>query len=223
MFKNRLQAGELLVPRLKQYKDNPNVVVIGLPRGGVVTAFAVAQGLRVPLDVMCLRKIGAPFNSELAIGAVNETGKGYFNEELIAQLGITQRYVDEIVNREKRLAQHRLNLYKNSRPALSLEDKTVILVDDGLATGATMRAAIISTKASCAARVILAVPVGPPDTIAELSQEVDEVICLETPFYFSAVGQFYRDFAQTEDQEVIELLNKCRNIELHEKKDSIQT
>lgn len=209
IFENRLQAGELLVPRLKKYENNPDAIVLGLPRGGVVTAFAVARGLHLPLDVICLRKLGAPFNPELAIGAVGPTGETFLNESLINYLGISEDYIEDVKQRECGVAKMRLNLYRKGKGALDLENKTVILIDDGLATGATMHAAIATVKAEGAGRIVVAVPVAPPDTIEEMRNEVDEVICLHAPLFFQAVGQFYQDFAQTEDSEVIDLLQKA--------------
>lgn len=208
MFKNRMEAGKLLVPQLKAYSKDPDAIVLGLPRGGVVTAFAIAEELQLPLDVVCLRKIGAPFNPELAIGAVGATGEPFLNEPLIAMLGVSQDYIDEVVARERKVAQQRATLYKKNASCADLENKTVILVDDGLATGATMHAAINLVKALGAGKIVVAVPVSPPDTLRDIESEVDEVVCLHAPEFFQAVGQFYQNFNQTEDEEVIELLQQ---------------
>ncbi len=207
IFTNRRDAGEKLVPELVKYRNDPNAVVIGLPRGGVVTAFEVARGLHLPLDVVCPRKVGAPFNPELAIGAITETGEGVFQHDLIAHLGISQKYIEEEVEKEKKVAQRRLALFRKNRPKVSLKGKTVIIVDDGLATGATMQAAIKSVKKEMAEKIVVAVPVSPPDIYEKIQEEVDEIVVLDTPALFAAVGQFYVDFAGTEDEEVVELLS----------------
>jgi putative phosphoribosyl transferase len=208
IFQDRHDAGKQLVHLLAKYKNRPQAIVLGLPRGGVVTAYEVAKGLQLPLDVTCPRKIGAPFNQELAIGAITETGEGVFNEDLITRLEIPEIYISHAIEIEKKQAQRRVNLYRKNRPNLSLEGKTVILVDDGLATGATMKAAIKSVKVAGADKIVVAVPISPPDTFQEIKEEVDEAFCLDTPIFFQAVGQFYEDFSQTEDEEVIELLSQ---------------
>jgi putative phosphoribosyl transferase len=209
IFKNREEAGKQLVSLLKHYENDPQAVVLGMPRGGVVTAYEVARGLQLPLDVVCPRKIGAPFNPELAIGAITETGEGIFDERLITHLNVSQDYINRTVANEKAQAQKRLTLYRKNLPKISLEGKTAILVDDGLATGSTMRAAIRSVRAEGADKITVAVPVSPPDTFRLIQEEVDEAICLSTPTFFQAVGQFYEDFSQVEDEEVIDLLHRC--------------
>lgn len=206
IFKNRSEAGKLLAESLKNYKSDENAIVIGLARGGVVIAAAVAHDLHLPLDVICPRKLGAPINPEFAIGAITESGEGVINEETVAELGISPTYIDQIIQRETRNAQERIRKYRAGRPQLALEGKTVILVDDGLATGATMKAAIKSVQEAGAEKVVVAVPVAPPDTVNDIEALVDEVVCLHAPAGFAAVGQFYEDFSQTEDDEVIELL-----------------
>lgn len=209
IFADRREAGERLVPELDKYRNDPNAVVIGLPRGGVVTAFEVAKGLHLPLDVVCPRKVGAPFNPELAIGAITESGEGVFHHDLIARLGVSQRYIDQEVEKEKKVAQRRLALFRKNRPKINLQGKTVIIVDDGLATGATMLAAIKSVKKEKAEKIVVAVPVSPQDTYEKIQEEVDEIVVLGTPAYFAAVGQFYVNFAGTEDEEVVELLRQA--------------
>lgn len=206
LFKNRSDAGNKLAVLLKDYRGRENVIVLGLPRGGVVTAFEIAKTLQLPLDVICPRKIGAPYNPELAIGAVTETGKGIFNDSLIKTLGVSKRFMEEEIARETQRAQQRLALFRKDRPPRNIKGKTVILVDDGLATGATMKAAIESVKFEGAKTIVVAVPVSPADTLLEIEQKVDKVVCLETPFDFQAIGQFYRDFSQVEDEEVLDLL-----------------
>lgn len=206
-FKDRHDAGKQLVSLLTKYKKNQNAIVLGLPRGGVVTAYEIAQGLELPLDVICPRKVGAPQNPELAIGAVTETGEGYFNEDLIIRLNVSESYLSRAIEEEKKRAQFRLALYRKGRAPLNLEDKIVIIVDDGLATGATMKAAIQSVQKMGAQSVVVAVPVSPPETLKDIEAMVDEVACVDTPIFFQAVGQFYEEFGQTEDEEVIKLLS----------------
>lgn len=210
IFQNRRHAGTLLVPLLTEFKEKKDAVVLGLARGGIVTAAAVAQGLRLPLDVLCPRKIGAPFNPELAIGAISDQGEPFLNEDLILQLGVSEKYIEDTIKKEKITSQKRLDRYRQNRPSIFLEGKIVILVDDGLATGATMHAAIKGVKAQGVAKIIVAVPVSPPDTLAEVQSEVDEVVCLAAPSFFAAVGQFYDDFSQTEDDEVVAYLQKLK-------------
>jgi putative phosphoribosyl transferase len=206
MFHDRSDAGRKLAPLVAKYKKQKDVIVLGLPRGGVVTAFEVALFLEVPLDIICPRKVGAPQNPELALGAVTETGKGFFNNDLIERLGVSTRYLEEEIAKEKLRAQTRLSLYRKDRPPLHLQGKTVLLIDDGVATGATMKAAILAVKDQKAAKIIVAVPVSPPDTAEEIREMVDEFVSIATPSLFQAVGQFYRNFGQTEDAEVIALL-----------------
>lgn len=207
IFKNRSDAGKRLAAQLSRYRNDPSTLVIGLPRGGVVTAYEVAQALGLPLDVTCPRKMGAPFNPELAIGAITETGKTYFNKDVISQLGITREYIEQVMEKERKRAEERSHLFRKGKQPLVVKGKTIILVDDGLATGATMKAAIQSMKDSGADKIVVAIPVAPPDTLREIEAMADEVVCLLAPPFFCAVGEFYEDFSQTEDSEVIELLN----------------
>lgn len=207
LFIDRYDAGKKLVYPLIKYQNQPDTVVLGLPRGGVVVAYEVAHGLHLPLDITCPRKIGSPINPELAIGAITETGETFFNEDLIQRLAVPQSYILREMEKEKKVAIARTELYRRGKEPLDVKNKIVILVDDGLATGATMKAAIQSIKKSGAAKIIVAVPVGPSDTLHEIKQLVDEAICLATPAFFSAVGQFYENFLSTEDSEVIALLS----------------
>jgi len=206
IFQDRRDAGRRLAELLTEYKENKDAIVIGLPRGGVIVAAEVAKQLKLPLDILCPRKLGAPYQPELAIGAVTETGEGIFNEDLLAALGVTNSYLQNIINKEKQVAQQRAKLYRNGRPPLNLENKITILIDDGLATGATMKAALATAKALGAAKIVVAIPVAPVDTLEEIRFMVDEVKCLQAPYPFHAVGAFYTDFSQTEDDEVIKLL-----------------
>lgn len=206
-FRDRLQAGELLAQKLKKYQNQSRVTVLGLPRGGVITAYAVAKALNAPLDVLCLRKIGAPFNPELAVGAISASGEAYYNDSLIDYLQVPQSYLKHKAQEERKRAQDRLAYYRKSHPAVPLENHTVILVDDGLATGATMHAAVKAAQAADASDIIVAVPVASPKSLSSLESET-EVICLEQPAEFMAVGQFYDNFDTVEDEEVVDILRK---------------
>ena len=208
LFCDRVDAGRQLAGSLKQYANNADVIVLGLPRGGVVTAAVVAKALNLPLDIIVPRKIGAPMNEELAIGAMAEDGEVMLDEKLVRVLGVREEYIDKAVFKERAEAERRLRVYRGLHPPLTLQNKTAIIVDDGIATGATMRAAIASAKAKGAKRVIVAAPVIAPDTLLKLQREADEVIYLDAPAYFAAVGQFYEKFEQTTDEEVIGLLHK---------------
>ncbi len=207
MFVDRQDAGQKLAKALGAYKGQ-NVLVIGLPRGGVVVAYEVALYLGAALDVIAPRKVGAPFNPELALGAVTETGEGYFNDHLISSLGVSKSYIEKESQKEQAVAKRRLELFRRGKPPLNCKDRLVIIVDDGLATGATMKAAIHSIKNQKPKKLIVAVPVSPPDTASEISQMCDDFIALATPWQFQAVGQFYEHFPQTEDEEVLNLLKQ---------------
>jgi putative phosphoribosyl transferase len=211
-FKDRTDAGQQLAKKLLHYKNAPNTIVLGLPRGGVVTAYEISKVLELPLDIIVARKIGAPGNEELAIGALTEGGTTIFNHGLMESLGLTIYDLMPIIEKEKKEADRRFKLYRSGRGPLELKDKTVILVDDGIATGATMRAAIHSARTRGAKKIIVAVPVAPPGAIAKLKKEADEVICLYETDQFWGVGQFYDNFGQTSDDEVIEIMNKARQV-----------
>jgi len=208
MFLDRHDAGRQLAERLASFKDQEEVVVIALPRGGIPVAYEVAKALNLPLNITYPRKIGAPINPELAIGAITETGEGVFHRDLIDELGVSEEYIKEQVAFEQEVSRKRLSVFRKYLPECSLEGKTVILIDDGIATGATMEAAIISIRKAGAARIIIAVPVAPPDTITRMKSLVDEIECLATPVPFFAIGAFYDNFNQTEEEEIIELLKK---------------
>jgi len=211
IFKNRNEAGRLLAERLKLYQDK-NAIVLAIPRGGVVVGYEVAKVLKAPLDVIISRKIGAPYNPELAIGAVSSTGEVILDHSLVSQLGVGESYIASEVEQQKAEIERRMRAYRGSRPPLELKGKVVILVDDGVATGSTMLAAIKSVKSSQPQEVVLALPVGPSDAIQRLSEEVDRTVCLSTPEPFFAVGQFYRDWPQTTDQEVVRLLEELSGL-----------
>ncbi len=212
MFTNREHAGRLLGLRLAQVKEHggAEVIVLGLPRGGVVVAAEIAEALGAPLDVLVVRKLGAPAQPELAIGAVTdgEHPQRVLNERVIATLGVPQEFLQHEVQRQLREVRRRQALYRGGRPALATADRVVIVVDDGIATGATVRAGIQSLRRAAVRRIVLAVPVAPTETARVLSDEVDELVCLETPEVFRAVGSFYDDFRQTTDAQVIALLKK---------------
>ena len=210
MFRNRIEAGGKLALELQRFSNKKDTLVIGLPRGGVPVAYEVAQSLSLPLDIVSPRKIGAPMNKEFAIGAITETGEGVFDTHVINRLQIPRDYIRIEVEAEKKVARHRLDSYREGRPPRNVKGKTVILVDDGLATGATMKAAIKTMKAEGAKSIIVAVPVSPPDTLEKIQELVDDVACIFAPSYFQAVGQFYEDFTPTEDDEVIELLKLAK-------------
>ncbi|MFH2136601.1 MAG: phosphoribosyltransferase [Patescibacteria group bacterium] len=208
IFKNRLEAGQKLALTLDKFKDKPDTIILALPRGGVIVGYEIARKLNLPLDIVVPRKIGAPENPEFAIGAITETGEGVFDEITIGAYGITESYLQNEIKKEKAEAERRLKLYRGSRPALNLKNKTAILVDDGLATGLTMRAAIKSVKRLGAAKIVAATPVTSPEAAELVKKEVDEIIYLEAPAFFGAVGSFYEKFGQTTDDEVIDLLKK---------------
>lgn len=206
IFKDRHEAGLKLAAKLEKYRAQPQTVVMGLARGGVVVAHAVAQVLHLPLDVIVIRKVGAPDQEELAIGAVDEEGDGFLNQGIIHALNIRPEYVQKEVDRQKKIAGERAALYRKGKKKIDIDGKTVIVVDDGIATGASVRAALLGLKKKGAKKVVLAVPVAAADSLKSLSKEVNETVCLYDPSDFMAVGQFYQKFNQTTEEEVIKLL-----------------
>ena len=208
MFKDRSEAGAQLSLMLKEYKDKEGVLVLALPRGGVVTGYEIACYLNVPLDVVIVRKIGFPGQPELGIGAVSETGTVVLNQFIISTYGVPNDYIAREVSRQKEEISRRVKLYRRGKELLALDGKTIILVDDGVATGATMKAAINTLKEEKLTKLIVALPVAPPDIADELEKMVDEFVCIETPIDFTAVGAYYHDFTQVSDEEVVELLQK---------------
>lgn len=219
-FKDRREAGKQLVPSLSHYKGRPDTIVLGLARGGVVVAYEIAKGLSLPLNVIAPRKVGAPGYSELAIGAVMEDGTGVFNDHIIKSLHISNDYIAKEIEIEKARSQRYLNLYRKNLPLPDLTKYTVILADDGIATGATMLAAIRGMKKINVSRLVVAVPVASVDALQLVSEEVDEVVCLYNPENFGAVGYFFREFGQTEDQEVIDLLAAANQMTPSQQKES---
>lgn len=204
-FRDRQDAGQQLAARIKEYKFK-DPIVLGLARGGVPVAYEIAKALQAPLDVLVVRKLGVPWNPELAMGAV-APGAQVLNEELIKQLGISHFELDTLIRLKEEEVNQRIHLYRGDRPYLELKNKTVILVDDGLATGSTMKVAVHAVRSLQADKIMVAVPVGPPDTVYELKSLADEVICLYEPYGFMAVGGYYLSFSQTSDEEVIRLLD----------------
>jgi predicted phosphoribosyltransferase len=213
-FANRTEAGQLLAEKLVNYAGRADVIVLGLPRGGVPVAFEVAQRLRAPLDVFVVRKLGVPGFEELAAGAIASGGVRVLNEDVMRAIPHPDEAIEAVTARETAELERREHEYRDGRPAPELRDRLVILIDDGLATGATMRAAVKALRQSGAAKIVVAVPVGPPDTCHELEEEADETICLSTPAFFQAVGQYYEDFSQTSDQDVRELLSQAAQHDL---------
>jgi putative phosphoribosyl transferase len=208
-FTDRFDAGEKLAARLQGYARREAVVVLGLPRGGVPVAFKVSESLKVPLDIFIVRKLGVPGEEELAMGAIASGGIVTVNEDVLLLYGITREALEDAVRRETRVIVERERLLRGDRPPLEVSGRTVILVDDGLATGSTMRAAVRAVRRRGPAGIAVAVPVAPPETCEEMRAEADDVICLETPADFTSVGTWYRDFGQTSDREVKELLEKA--------------
>ncbi|MDW8102277.1 MAG: phosphoribosyltransferase [Anaerolineae bacterium] len=206
LFRDRHEAGKLLAQKLLDLKGHPKAIVLGIPRGGVVVAYEVAKALGLPLDVFIARKIGAPGNPELAIGAVASDGTVILDELSISLMGVSRQYIEKEIEHQKEEIRKRLLAYRGGREGYSLQGRIVILVDDGVATGATTIASLRAIKASNPSQTILAVPVAPPDTVEKLRQEADRVICLYTPSPFWAVGAFYLNFEQTSDEEVKALL-----------------
>ena len=208
-FVNRTEAGRLLAEKLEKYANRDDVVVLGLPRGGVPVAYEIAKHLHALLDVFIVRKLGVPGFEELAAGAIASGGVRVLNEDVMRAIPYADAAIEAVTARETAELQRREHIYREGRPAPELRDKIVILVDDGLATGATMRAAVKALRERGAAKIVMAVPVAPPDTCQELAQQADEAICLSTPPFFQAVGQYYDDFSQTSDDDVRELLNRA--------------
>lgn len=207
IFEDRRDAGKQLARVLKEYEGKKDTVAIGLPRGGVITAAVVAEELNLPLDIVVPRKIGAPGHEEFALGALCEEGNTILDQSTVDYLQVSKEYLDAKIAEEKAEAQRRLKKYRGNRPPLDLKGKTAILIDDGIATGSTMRAAIASAKRKGAKKVVVAVPVTARDSAKTISSEADELIYLDAPLFFDAVGRFYNTFEQTEDGEVVEIMS----------------
>jgi len=214
IYQDRTDAGKRLATLLTAYANRPDVLVLALPRGGVPVAFEVARALRAPLDIFLVRKLGAPGQKELAMGAIATGGVRVLNEDVVEYLQIPDNVIDEIAADELQELERREHAYRGNRPAPDVRGKTVILVDDGLATGSTMRAAAAALRQQKPARIIVAVPVSAPQTCDEYRMGVDEIVCDVTPEPFHAVGQWYKDFSQTTDEEVSNLLEQAASWEL---------
>jgi putative phosphoribosyl transferase len=208
-FRDREEAGQRLARELSRYSGRGDVLVLALPRGGVPVGWEVARALGVPMDVFLVRKLGVPGHEELAMGAIASGGVRVLNEEVISMIGIDEGTIARVAAEEQRELERRERAYRGDRPELKLEGRTVILVDDGLATGSTMRAAAVAVRALEPARLIVAVPVGALETCEQFGPEADEVVCAFTPEPFYGVGMWYENFVQTSDEEVCELLAKA--------------
>ncbi len=208
-FRDRRDAGSSLAARLMEFASRPEVVVLGIPRGGVPVAFEVADALRAPLDVIVVRKLGLPDQPELAMGAIASGGVRILNPDVAGSPGITPRVIDEVAAGELVELERRERAYRGGRAAVEVAGKTVIVVDDGLATGSTMLAAIDAVRQRGAAQVVCAVPVAAPSSLLLVSAKVDAMVCLITSAAFFAVGQWYQDFSQTTDDEVAEFLSRA--------------
>lgn len=208
-FQDRTQAGHLLGEALHRYAGRDDVVVLALPRGGVPVAFEVIKAIGAPLDLMLVRKLGTPGQEELAMGAIATGGVRVLNPDVVAHLRIPDETIEAVAQRERRELERRQRAYRGDRPPPALAGRCVILVDDGLATGATMRTAIKATRLQHPAAIVVAVPVAPPETVEVLRREADDVVCLATPEPFWAIGGWYRAFPQTSDEEVKDLLARA--------------
>jgi len=211
-FVDRENAGRALAQKLLKYKGIPDLLIIGLPRGGVVVAFEVAKALQAQMDVFIVRKLGAPYQPELAMGAVAEGGMLLLNDAVVNYLSISREFIDRTAKEQMVELERRQKLYRGDREMTKIAGRTVIVVDDGLATGATMKVAVRALKRKVPSKLVIAVPLGAYSTCSELKEEADELICLMTPEPFSAVGSWYENFEQTTDQQVRDLLQKAHDL-----------
>lgn len=210
-FKNRNDAGILLTHKLKTYKDKEEVLVLALPRGGIIVGYEIASYLNCPLDVIIVRKLGFPGNPELAIGAISENGSLILDEAMISSYEISKEYIQDEIYKQKVLIESRVKLYRKGNTLPDFKGKIVIIVDDGIATGATMKVAISTLRDEKIKRLIVAIPVTSPETAEELLVLADELICLEAPYGFISVGSYYQDFDQVSDDDVIDLLYRIKS------------
>ena len=207
MYIDRLEAGQRLAEMLSK-SNYDNGLVVGIPRGGVIIAWQIAQKLKLPMDIIIPRKIGAPHNPEVAVGSVTQDGSVILDYDLLKKLNLTENKLKPYIDKALTEVRHRLNKYRGDRPLPGFSNRDVIICDDGIATGYTIKATIKSIKSANPKKLVLAVPVAPPDTLRILSKEVDEIVCPLAPESFMAVGQFYENFDQVEDEEVTRLLKK---------------
>jgi putative phosphoribosyl transferase len=207
MFRNREEAGRMLAEELSHYRNDPTALILALPHGGVAVGYQLSLALHVPLDVFMTRKIGAPGNPEYAIGAVSETGSRYLNQEAVRAFGLSLDELDRLIHVQENEIARRKDLYRQGRPLPQLTGRTVLLVDDGIATGSTFLASALAIRGLQPRRLVGVIPVGPPSTIREVRAHVDELVVLMTPDPFEAVGNFFVDFTQVEDRDVVEYLN----------------
>ena len=210
-FRDRREAGQMLAKKLSRYANRPDVIVLALPRGGVPVAYEVAQALGVPLDVFLVRKLGLPGYEELAMGAIASGGVRVLNEQVVNSMGIPENVIDAVASWEQQELERRERVYRGDQPPPDVRGKTVILVDDGLATGATMQAAVRALRQQEQRRIVVAVPTAAPETCEQFKREADEAICAITPEPFYAVGLWYEDFSQTTDEDVRELLAQAQH------------
>jgi predicted phosphoribosyltransferase len=212
-FKDRVDAGRKLANELSKYANRSDILILALPRGGVPVAFEVAKELNAKMDVFVVRKLGVPGNEELAMGAIASDNIIVLNKDVVRSFQISKQVIDAVAARELKELERREHIYRGKRPKPSISGSTVILIDDGLATGATMSAAASAVKTKNPTKIVIAVPTGAPDTCKFFEEKVDEVICVATPEPFYSVGAWYEDFSQTTDEEVCELLNKAANFQ----------
>jgi predicted phosphoribosyltransferase len=208
-YRDRRHAGTELASRLSHFEGRRDVVVLALPRGGVPVAYEIARALDAPLDVFLVRKLGVPGHRELAMGAIASGGVRVLSPDVVSWYRIPDAVIDEVALEEQAELERRERAYREGRTPIELRDRVVLLVDDGLATGASMKAAVEAVRAHSPSRIVIAVPVGAPDTCRELENVADEIVCARTPEFFSAVGQWYVDFSQTTDEEVRSLLHEA--------------
>jgi putative phosphoribosyl transferase len=207
MFRNREEAGRILAEKLRQYHNDPTGLILALPRGGVAVGYQLSLALHIPLDVFITRKIGAPGNPEYAIGAVAETGSRYLNQEAISSFDLSRHELERLIHVQEKEIARRTDLYRQGRLLPQLTGRTLFLVDDGIATGSTFMASALAIRSLQPRRLVGVIPVGPPSTMREVRAHVDELVLLMTPDPFYAVGDFFVDFTQVEDRDVVEYLN----------------
>ena len=217
IFRNRSEAGKLLAQSLSAYANSSEVLVLGLPRGGVPVAFEVAKALKVPLDICLVRKLGVPGHKELAMGAIASGDVIFINEDVVQSLGISQKDIERVIATERRELKRRERVYRSGQSAPNIQGKTIILIDDGIATGSTIRAAFATLRQQQPQKIVLAIPVAPAKACHSLKAEVDELVCLFTPEWFCAIGLWYEDFAQTSDEQVRQLL-ASKELQLQEQR-----